>query len=682
MSTGDMVLNIGPQHPSTHGVLRVVTRLDGERVVDAEPVLGYMHRAFEKLAEQRSPMQNTALFNRLDWISGFCNEVPYCIACEQLAGIEVPKRAQVQRVILFELTRLASHSLFCGVYGLELGALTAPMYGYRDREYALDLLEMVTGQRMHTNWARIGGVKEDFPEGFYERVPPILEYYRTRVEQWLEFLIDNDVFIERTRGIGELPPDVALDYGVSGPNLRASGVPFGRRARKRTYLGYGDYEFEVPVGEHGDCFDRYVQRVREMWESCNIVEQALDDLPPGPVNTGVGRTFKVPRARSTSEPTVHAASTATTSSRTASEEPYRLKIRTALVLQRQRAAVPAEGHLRSGHRRDPRQPRLRGRGHRPMTGVLEQPLSDLAASRGGHLPRRRLLSTGLLLYGLLKIHSRIMNRVGPMYAGRFHGVGQPIAEFLKPIQKEDIVPDRGRRAGVPARADRRAAARVPRASRSSRSRPGVVAADIELGLFFVLAISARRHDRRRDGRLRVAEQVHARRRSCAPSARSSRTSSRSSSVPCPSRCSPAASTSPRSSRRRTIPFVIWPFPFGAIAFVIFLLASFAEVMWNPFDMPVAESEIVTGPYTEYSGMRFIFFYMSEFAHVVVYCGARDVAVLRRVEAARSSPPLVWFVVKVSGVRRSSSSGSASRCRGSARTSCRSSRGSSSSRSDS
>jgi NADH-quinone oxidoreductase subunit D len=293
MSTGDMVLNIGPQHPSTHGVLRVVVRLDGERVEEAEPVIGYMHRAFEKLAEQRSPLQNTALFNRLDWISGFCNEVPYCIACEQLAGIEVPKRAQVERVILFELTRLASHSLFCGVFGLELGALTAPMYGYRDREYALDLLEMVTGQRMHTNWARIGGVKDDFPEGFYERIPPILEYYRTRVDQWLEFLIDNDIFLERTRGIGVLPPDIALDYGVSGPNLRASGVSTDAR-KEEAYLGYSDYEFEVPVGEVGDCFDRYIQRVREMWEACNIVEQALDDLPPGPVNTGVGRTFKVP----------------------------------------------------------------------------------------------------------------------------------------------------------------------------------------------------------------------------------------------------------------------------------------------------------------------------------------------------------------------------------------------------
>jgi NADH-quinone oxidoreductase subunit D len=196
-------------------------------------------------------------------------------------------------VILFELTRLASHSLFCGVFGLELGALTAPMYGYRDREYALDLLEMVTGQRMHTNWARIGGVKDDFPEGFYERIPPILEYYRTRVDQWLEFLIDNDIFLERTRGIGVLPPDIALDYGVSGPNLRASGVSTDAR-KEEAYLGYSDYEFEVPVGEVGDCFDRYIQRVREMWEACNIVEQALDDLPPGPVNTGVGRTFKVP----------------------------------------------------------------------------------------------------------------------------------------------------------------------------------------------------------------------------------------------------------------------------------------------------------------------------------------------------------------------------------------------------
>ena len=223
MSTGDMVLNIGPQHPSTHGVLRVVVRLDGERVVEADPVLGYMHRAFEKLAEYRTPLQNTALFNRLDWVSGFCNEVPYCIACEKLAEIEMPKRAKVQRVILFELTRLASHAMFCGVYGLELGALTPPMYGYRDREYALDLLEMVTGQRMHTNWARIGGVKEDFPIGFYEKIPPILEYSE---RAWINGSSSSSTTTSSSsaRVASASLPDIALDYGVSGPNLRASGV--------------------------------------------------------------------------------------------------------------------------------------------------------------------------------------------------------------------------------------------------------------------------------------------------------------------------------------------------------------------------------------------------------------------------------------------------------------------------
>ena len=327
ISTGEMVLNIGPQHPSTHGVLRVVARLDGERVVDAEPVIGYMHRAFEKLAEFRSPMQNTALFNRLDWISGFCNEVPYCIACEQLAEIEVPERAKVQRVILFELNRIASHSLFCGVFGLELGALTAPMYGYRDREYALDLMEMVTGQRMHTNWCRIGGVKDDFPKGFYESIPPLLEYYRTRVDQWLDFLIGNDVFLERTRGIGVLPGDVALDYGVSGPNLRASGVSTDAR-KEEDYLGYGDYTFDVPVGETGDCFDRYIQRVREIWESCNIVEQALEGLPAGTVNTGTGRTFKVPAGEVYVRADGPRGETGYYLISLGDKEPYRLKIRT------------------------------------------------------------------------------------------------------------------------------------------------------------------------------------------------------------------------------------------------------------------------------------------------------------------------------------------------------------------
>src|SRR5688572_2160979 len=327
MATGDMVLNIGPQHPSTHGVLRVVVRLDGERVTEAEPVLGYMHRAFEKLAEHRTPMQNTALFNRLDWIQGFCNEVPYCIACEQLAEIEVPARAQVLRVILFELNRIASHSMFCGVYGLELGALTAPMYGYRDREYALDLLEMVTGQRMHTNFCRVGGLKDDLPIGFYEKIPAVLEYYRTRVDQWLDFLIGNDVFVQRTRDIGSLPAEVALDYGVTGPNLRASGVRTDAR-KEEPYLEYGNYEFDVPVGTKGDCFDRYIQRVREIWESCSIVEQALDGLPSGPIATKVHRVFKVPPGEIYIRADGPRGETGYYLISTGEREPYRLKIRT------------------------------------------------------------------------------------------------------------------------------------------------------------------------------------------------------------------------------------------------------------------------------------------------------------------------------------------------------------------
>lgn len=327
LATGDMVLNIGPQHASTHGVLRVVVRLDGEVVTEAEPVLGYMHRGYEKLVEQRSALQITTLLDRLDWLSGFSYEVPFCIGCEILAGIEVPERAKVVRVLLTELVRIASHSLFCGVYGLELGALTAPMYGYRDREYALDLLEMVTGARMHLNYCRVGGLSEDLPAGFYERIPEVIEYYRTRVDQWLDFLIGNDVFTQRTRDIGVLTPELGLDLGVSGPNLRASSVPVDAR-KEESYLGYDRFEFDVPVGERGDCFDRYVQRVREIWESCNIVEQCLDSLPTGPINTGVPRTFRIPEGEvyvrgegPRGEIGYHLISLG-------KREPYRMKIRT------------------------------------------------------------------------------------------------------------------------------------------------------------------------------------------------------------------------------------------------------------------------------------------------------------------------------------------------------------------
>ncbi|HVE92096.1 MAG TPA: NADH-quinone oxidoreductase subunit D 1 [Actinomycetota bacterium] len=327
LPTGDMVLNIGPQHPSTHGVLRVVVRLDGERVVDADPVLGYMHRGYEKLVEQRSPLQINTLLNRVDWISSFIYEVPFCIACEQLAEIEVSERAQAVRVLMMELYRLASHSLFCGVYGLELGALTAPMYGYRDREYALDLHEAITGQRLHSNYSRIGGLKEDLPKGFYETLPKVVEYFRTRVDQWLDFLIGNDVFTERTRDVGPLPLDMALDYGVSGPNLRASGIAYDVR-KQDSILGYDGYEFQVPVGETGDCFDRYVQRVRELWESCNIIEQVVEGLPPGPVTSKVPRTFRIPEGEiyvraegPRGEIGYHIISTG-------AREPYRMRLRT------------------------------------------------------------------------------------------------------------------------------------------------------------------------------------------------------------------------------------------------------------------------------------------------------------------------------------------------------------------
>ena len=284
--------------------------------------------------------------------------------------------------------------------------------------------------------ARIGGLKEDFPEGFYERVPAILEYYRTRVEQWLEFLIDNDVFIERTRGIGELPADVALEYGVSGPNLRASGVPFDVR-KIEDYLGYGDYEFEVPVGERGDCFDRYIQRVREMWESCNIVEQALDDLPPGPINTGVGRTFKVPAGevyiRAEGPRGEHGYHLISNGGR----EPYRLKIRTASFSNVSVLPYLLKDTYVPGHRRDPRQPRLRRRGHRPMNAADPACRSSVPSIVlvGGLLGVRRRCSTGCS-----RSTRGSCTGIGPMYAGRFHGIGQPIAEVIKPIQKEDIVP--------------------------------------------------------------------------------------------------------------------------------------------------------------------------------------------------------------------------------------------------
>jgi len=293
LSTEEMILNIGPQHPSTHGVLRVILELDGEVILRSEPVIGYMHRAAEKLAEHRDARQVLVLMNRHDWISAFNNELGWTIAVERLAGIEVPDRAQWIRTMMAEWNRILNHLMFTGSYPLELGAMTPIFYAFREREMIQDLMEMATGARMHHSYARVGGLKDDLPAGFLARARDVLKVVRKRIREFETLIMGNEIIHARTRGIGVLPAEPAIAYGCSGPVLQASGVPMDSR-KDEPYEKYGEVEFDVPVGENGDCYDRLWVLVERMKQSCNIIEQCLDKLPSGAyLAAKLPRTMKI-----------------------------------------------------------------------------------------------------------------------------------------------------------------------------------------------------------------------------------------------------------------------------------------------------------------------------------------------------------------------------------------------------
>jgi NADH-quinone oxidoreductase subunit D len=281
LRTEEMILNIGPQHPSTHGVLRVVLELDGEVITHAEPVIGYMHRGAEKLAEHRDARQTLVLMNRHDWLSAFNNELGWTIAVERLAGIEVPERALWIRTMMAEWNRILNHLMFTGSYPLELGAMTPIFYAFREREMIQDLMESCTGARMHHSYARVGGLKDDLPAGFLKRSAEVLTETRKRIKEFETLIMGNEIIFARTRGIGVLAPDVAVAYGCSGPVLQASGVPMDPR-KDQPYEKYDEVEFDVPVARDGDCYDRLWVLVERMKQSCTIIEQCMDKLPPGP----------------------------------------------------------------------------------------------------------------------------------------------------------------------------------------------------------------------------------------------------------------------------------------------------------------------------------------------------------------------------------------------------------------
>ena len=282
-ATGEhLVLNMGPQHPSTHGVLRVILELDGEVVVKATPVIGHLHRGLEKLAEHMTYNQIIPLVDRMDYCSPLINNLGYVLAVEKLLGIEVPARAQVLRVLLCELTRIQSHLIWLGTHALDMGAMSPLLYMFREREEILDMFEEVWGARMHMAYFRVGGLAADVPESFFRRAKTFLAAFPGKVDIYEGLLTQNPIWKQRTQGVGIISAADAIALGLSGPSLRASGADWDLR-KKMPYSSYERFDFSVPRGNRGDVYDRYLVRIEELRQSVRICEQALAAMPGGPV---------------------------------------------------------------------------------------------------------------------------------------------------------------------------------------------------------------------------------------------------------------------------------------------------------------------------------------------------------------------------------------------------------------
>jgi NADH-quinone oxidoreductase subunit D len=289
-----LTVNMGPQHPSTHGVLRLELKLDGEVVVHCRPVIGYLHTGIEKTFESKTYVQGVVLTDRMDYLNSLGNNPAYALSIEKLVGCEIPERATVLRVLLAELTRLASHVMFIGAMALDLGASSPFLYCFREREKILDCFEGMSGARMMTSFIRPGGLVSDLQPDILEKMSVLIDSMPGYIDSYEELLTANPIFRERTEGIGVLSADDCLGLGVSGPMLRASGVAFDLR-KANPYCGYERYAFEVPTGSVGDCYDRYLVRVAEARESVKICRQALDNLPSGPVQTSDRKVMPPPR---------------------------------------------------------------------------------------------------------------------------------------------------------------------------------------------------------------------------------------------------------------------------------------------------------------------------------------------------------------------------------------------------
>lgn len=293
LRTEEFIVNMGPHHPSTHGVCRLMLTMDGERVVNVEPYIGYLHRAIEKICENRTYPQCIPLMDRFEYVTAMSCDYAFSLAVEKLAQIEVPERAEYLRVIMLELNRIASHLLFYATTAMDIGAVTPFLYGFRERELIIDLFEMTCGQRLTYNYIRIGGVSRDILPEFVPKCREALNIIKGKLSDYQGLLNENPIWKARTKGIGVMSQELAVAYGVSGPNLRATGIKFDLR-KDDPYSIYDHFDFDIPIGQNGDVFDRYLLRLREIEQSIKIIEQALDGIPEGEYKTKIPFRFKPP----------------------------------------------------------------------------------------------------------------------------------------------------------------------------------------------------------------------------------------------------------------------------------------------------------------------------------------------------------------------------------------------------
>jgi len=292
--TGEtMLLNMGPHHPSTHGVLRLLLELDGEEIISCVPDVGFLHTGIEKNIESKSYEKAVTLTDRMDYLAPMSNNMAYCLAVEKLVGLDVPKRAQIMRVICMEMTRLNSHLVWLGTHAIDMGAMSVFLYAFREREMLLKMFETLSGQRLMGSYIRPGGLWRDFPPEFLPQLEAFLEIFPSRVDDYEKLLTNNPLWIDRTQGIGVIEPEKALAWGITGPSLRGSGVAWDIR-KSMPYSSYEEFEFNVPVGEHGDVYDRFYVRILEMRESIKILKQAIKKLPAKGLFRSQNRKFVPP----------------------------------------------------------------------------------------------------------------------------------------------------------------------------------------------------------------------------------------------------------------------------------------------------------------------------------------------------------------------------------------------------